>query len=69
MNMTANGDAGSMPLVGLASCCDQTAGVRSTIFMYVVNEKDPRFLEVTTKGNGGVEAQKALLKDYFQDAG
>ncbi|KAJ5153197.1 uncharacterized protein N7482_009675 [Penicillium canariense] len=44
-------------------------GVRSTIFMYVVNEKDPRFVEVATKGNGGVEAQKALLDEYFKDAG
>ncbi|KAJ5389266.1 uncharacterized protein N7496_000334 [Penicillium cataractarum] len=44
-------------------------GVRSTIFMYVVNEKDPRFIEVATKGNNGAEAQKALLEEYFKDAG
>lgn len=44
-------------------------GVRSTIFMYVVNEKDPRFVDVATKGNGGVGAQKALLEEYFKDAG
>ncbi|CAH0057181.1 unnamed protein product [Clonostachys solani] len=45
------------------------AGVRSTIFMYVVNDKDPRFLEVANKGNGDAEAQKALLEEYFKDAG
>jgi 2-polyprenyl-6-methoxyphenol hydroxylase-like FAD-dependent oxidoreductase len=44
-------------------------GVRSTIFMYVVNEKDARFVEVTTKGTGGIQAQKALLEEYFKDAG
>lgn len=37
--------------------------------MYVVNEKDPRFVEVATKGNNGAEAQKALLEEYFKDAG
>lgn len=41
-------------------------GVRSTIFMYVVNEKDNRFEQATT---GGIEAQKALLVEYFKDAG
>ncbi|KAL4738127.1 hypothetical protein BDV11DRAFT_190214 [Aspergillus similis] len=44
-------------------------GVRSTIFMYVVNEKDNRFEQVTTKEGGGIEAQKALLEEYFKDAG
>jgi 2-polyprenyl-6-methoxyphenol hydroxylase-like FAD-dependent oxidoreductase len=37
--------------------------------MYVVNEKDPRLVEVATKGNSDVEAQKALLEEYFNDAG
>ncbi|KAI5460508.1 oxidoreductase [Mariannaea sp. PMI_226] len=41
-------------------------GVRTTIFMYVVNERDPRFVEVAA---GGAHAQKALLEEYFQDAG
>ncbi|BCS27683.1 uncharacterized protein APUU_60731S [Aspergillus puulaauensis] len=41
-------------------------GVRSTIFMYVVNEKDSRLEQVTT---GGIDAQKALLEEYFKDAG
>ncbi|KAL2850171.1 hypothetical protein BJY01DRAFT_261829 [Aspergillus pseudoustus] len=44
-------------------------GVRSTIFMYVVNEKDDRFAKVASKEGGGVEAQKALLEEYFTDAG
>lgn len=44
-------------------------GLRSTIFMYVVNEKDARFVEVAMKGNRGVEAQKALLEEYFNGAG
>ncbi|KAJ5784424.1 uncharacterized protein N7503_009636 [Penicillium pulvis] len=44
-------------------------GLRSTIFMYVVNEKDAKFVEVAMKGNRGVEAQKALLEEYLKDAG
>lgn len=42
------------------------SGVRSTIFMYVVNEKDSRFEQATT---GGIAAQKELLGEYFKDAG
>lgn len=36
-------------------------GGGSTIFMYVVNDKDPKFIEVVTKRNGAIDAQKALL--------
>jgi 2-polyprenyl-6-methoxyphenol hydroxylase-like FAD-dependent oxidoreductase len=41
-------------------------GVRTTVFMQVVNEEDPRFVEASNKG---VEFQKALLEEYFTDAG
>ncbi|PVH96125.1 FAD/NAD(P)-binding domain-containing protein [Periconia macrospinosa] len=44
-------------------------GLRSTVFMYVVNDKDSRFTQVATKENGGIEAQKALLEEYYKDAG
>ncbi|KAL4789314.1 hypothetical protein BDV19DRAFT_32959 [Aspergillus venezuelensis] len=44
-------------------------GVRSTIFMYVVNTKDDRFVKVTAPEGGGIRAQKALLEEYFKDAG
>ncbi|SPB48270.1 hypothetical protein CAN33_009790 [Aspergillus niger] len=44
-------------------------GLRSTVLMYVVNDKDPRFVEVATNGNGGIQAQKALLEEYFEGAG
>ncbi|KAI2815221.1 hypothetical protein CBS115989_7908 [Aspergillus niger] len=44
-------------------------GVRSTVLMYVVNDKDPRFVEVATNGNGGIQAQKSLLEEYFEGAG
>ncbi|KAK5131685.1 hypothetical protein LTR08_000739 [Meristemomyces frigidus] len=39
---------------------------KSTVFMWVVNEQDPRFRFVATQG---VDAQKALLAEYFVDAG
>ncbi|KAF2152742.1 2-polyprenyl-6-methoxyphenol hydroxylase-like oxidoreductase [Myriangium duriaei CBS 260.36] len=41
----------------------------STVFMYVVNDVDKRFPDVVTDGRTGVEAQKALLAEYFADAG
>ncbi|GFN16533.1 oxidoreductase [Aspergillus tubingensis] len=44
-------------------------GMRSTILMYVVNDKDPRFVGVATKGSGGIQEQKALLGEYFHGAG
>ncbi|GLA86101.1 hypothetical protein AtubIFM56815_010351 [Aspergillus tubingensis] len=44
-------------------------GMRSTILMYVVNDKDPRFVDVATKGSGGIQEQKALLGEYFHGAG
>ncbi|PYH63715.1 oxidoreductase [Aspergillus vadensis CBS 113365] len=44
-------------------------GMRSTILMYVVNDKDPRFVDVATKGSGGIQEQKALLEEYFHGAG
>lgn len=40
-------------------------GVRTTVFMYVVNE-DPRLIEAAGKG---VDNQKGLLEEYFSDAG
>lgn len=42
---------------------------RTTVFMYVINEKDERLVEVAAKGHEAVRAQKALLEEYFQDAG
>lgn len=42
---------------------------KTTVFMYVVNEHDARLREAAEQGNKGVEEQKSLLKEYFQDAG
>lgn len=42
---------------------------RTTIFMYVINEKDERLVDVAARGYEGVEAQKELLAEYFRDAG
>lgn len=44
-------------------------GARTTVFMYVINEKDERLVKVATNGREGVKAQKALLEEYFRDAG
>ncbi|KAI1263235.1 oxidoreductase [Xylariaceae sp. FL1019] len=44
-------------------------GKRSTIFMSVVNDTDPRFAEVAKLGIKGVDAQKQLLEAYFTGAG
>jgi 2-polyprenyl-6-methoxyphenol hydroxylase-like FAD-dependent oxidoreductase len=44
-------------------------GLRSTIFMYVINDRDPRLVEVAEKGHEGFKAQKALLEEHFADAG
>lgn len=41
-------------------------GARTTVFMQVVNEEDPRFVEASNKGVG---FQKALLEEYFFNAG
>ena len=42
---------------------------RSTVFMIVVNDKDSRFREVANVGSRSVVGQKALLSEYFRDAG
>lgn len=46
---------------------------KTTIFMHVINDRenhnDERFEEVAADGRKGVEAQKALLAEYFDDAG
>lgn len=42
---------------------------RTTVFMFVVNDEDHRLREVASKGREDVEAQKALLEEYFSDAG
>ncbi|KAJ9494466.1 hypothetical protein LTR99_010770 [Exophiala xenobiotica] len=42
---------------------------RSTVFMNIVNEKDERLREVATSGHRDAEKQKALLREYFYDAG
>ena len=39
----------------------------STVFMYVINDKDERLRDVAEKG--GKEAQKALMAEYWHDAG
>lgn len=41
----------------------------TTVFMHVMNEHDPRLEEVARDGRRGKEAQKSLLREYFQDAG
>ncbi|KAI1614666.1 oxidoreductase [Exophiala viscosa] len=41
----------------------------STVFMSIINEKDKRFAEVAVGGHQGVDSQKALLREYFWDAG
>lgn len=42
---------------------------RTTVFMYVINEKDDRLMQVATKAKSGTEPQKALMKEHFSDAG
>ena len=42
---------------------------RSTVFMIVVNDSDARFQDVAKVGSRSVASQKALLSDYFKDAG
>ncbi|KAH8882004.1 FAD/NAD(P)-binding domain-containing protein [Thozetella sp. PMI_491] len=42
---------------------------RTTALLNLVNEKDSRFSDVGSNGREHVEGQKALIKEYFQDAG
>lgn len=42
---------------------------RATVFMYVINEQDAKLRDVAAMGHKGVESQKALLAEYYQDAG
>ena len=42
---------------------------KSTVFMAVLNDDDQRLIDVASGPERSVEAQKALLKEYFQDAG
>nr|POE89877.1 uncharacterized protein CFP56_20346 [Quercus suber] len=42
---------------------------RTTVFMNVINEQDPRLPEAATLGRNGLDAQKALVAEYFQGAG
>ena len=42
---------------------------RSTVFMNVYSTTDCRLAKVATFGHGGVQQQKALLRELFQDAG
>lgn len=42
---------------------------RSTVFMIVVNETDARFRDVAKVGSRSIAGQKALLTEYFRDAG
>ena len=42
---------------------------RTTIFMYVINDQDPRLPEAARKGRDGLEQQKSLMAEYFQDVG
>ena len=42
---------------------------KTTVFMYVINEKDEKLRNVAAEGNKGIEAQKELLREYFKDAG
>lgn len=42
---------------------------RTTVFMIVVNDTDSRFRDTAKPGNNSVAEQKALLGEYFIDAG
>ncbi|OHE92817.1 oxidoreductase [Colletotrichum orchidophilum] len=42
---------------------------KTTVFMTVVNEKDERLRAVLEKKGGSTDAQKAILKEYFQGLG
>lgn len=42
---------------------------RSTVFMIVVNDGDARLRDVARAGSRSVAGQKALLSEYFRDAG
>lgn len=42
---------------------------RTSIYMFVVNDHDARLREVAAKGREDVASQRALLEEYFKDAG
>ncbi|KAK3716483.1 hypothetical protein LTR37_006379 [Vermiconidia calcicola] len=42
---------------------------RSTVLMSVINENDEQLRRVAVDGKNGVEAQRRLLREYFNDAG
>lgn len=42
---------------------------RTTVYMFIVNEVDSRLREAASKGREDIDAQKALLEEYFGDAG
>ena len=47
---------------------DQKHG-RTTVHMFVCNEADSRLREVASKGREDLDAQKALMEEYFSGAG
>ncbi len=42
---------------------------KTTVLLTVVNQKDERLFKAAEMGRDAVDAQKALLREYFQDAG
>ncbi|ROW03005.1 hypothetical protein VMCG_05778 [Cytospora schulzeri] len=42
---------------------------RTTVFMYVINDHDERLPAVAAKGREDVQSQKAIMSEYFHDAG
>ncbi|EMD00410.1 hypothetical protein BAUCODRAFT_61395 [Baudoinia panamericana UAMH 10762] len=42
---------------------------KTTVFMYAINFEDDRLRSAAADGRKGAEVQKALLAEYFQDAG
>ncbi|KAL1859005.1 hypothetical protein VTK73DRAFT_7709 [Phialemonium thermophilum] len=42
---------------------------RTTAFLYTINDKDPRLAQVGIDGRSSMGEQKALIKEYFEDAG
>ena len=42
---------------------------RTTVFAFVVNDKDPRLIDAAGKGRDALDEQKGLFEEYFQDVG
>lgn len=42
---------------------------KSTVLMFVANDRDERLARLAKRSHRGIDEQKALMEEYFQDAG